>query len=71
MTGCVQLEKYIDPRNLVVSVQIGDILVPILLIHLGATINVMTRQTMDQVGLVHIRLTPVVLELADRSKMKP
>ena len=30
----------------------------------------MTKQTMDQLGLVHIRPTPTVLELADRSKIK-
>jgi len=31
----------------------------------------MTKKTMDQLGLVHIRPTPMVLELADRSKIKP
>ena len=30
----------------------------------------MTKQTMDQLGLVHIRPTPIVLELQDRSKIK-
>ena len=60
------MEKYTDPGNLVVSVHIGVILVPNVLIDLGATINVMTGQTMDQLGLVHIRATPTMLELADR-----
>ena len=67
----MHMEKYIDPRNHVVSVQIGDVLVSNVLIDLGAAINVMTNQTMDQLGLVHIRPTPTVLELADRSKIKP
>eukprot|EP00253_Pinus_taeda_P028253 PITA_28253 len=40
-------------------------------VDLGATINVMTKQTMDQLRLSHLRPTPTVLELADRSKIKP
>jgi len=31
----------------------------------------MTKKTMDQLGHVHIHRTPIVLELADRSKIKP
>ena len=65
------MEKYIDPRNLVVSVQIGNFLVSNVLINLGVAINVMTKQTMDQLRLSHLRPTPTVLELADRSKIKP
>jgi len=64
------MEKYIDPRNLVVSVQIGDILVLNVLIDLGVAINVMTKKTMEQLRLTHIRPTPTVLELVDRSKIK-
>ena len=54
-----------------IFVQIGDILVSNVLIDLGVAINVMTKKTMDQLGLVHIRPTPTVLELANRSKIKP
>lgn len=36
-----------------------------------ADINVMTKRTMDQIGLVHTHPTPTVLELVDRSKIKP
>ena len=69
--GCVSVEKYTDPRNLVVSVQIGNVLVSNVLIDLGAAFNVMTKKTMDQIRLSHLRPTPTVLELADRSKIKP
>jgi len=31
----------------------------------------MTKQTKDQLGLVHIHPTPTMLELIDRSKIKP
>ena len=71
MTGCVYVEKYTDPGNPVVTVQIGNVLVSNVLIDLGATINVMTKQTMDQIRLSHLRPTPTVLELVDRSKIKP
>lgn len=71
MTRCAQMEKYIDPGNLVVSVQIGDILVSSVLIDLRVAINVITREIVDQIGLVHIHPTPIVLELADRSKINP
>ena len=67
----MHLEKYTEPENPIVSIQIGDVLVSNVLIDLGETINVMTKKTMDQLGLVHIRSTPTVLELADRSKIKP
>ena len=65
------MEKYTNPANPVVSVQIGDVLVSNVLIDLGAAINVMTKKTMDQHGLVHIHPTPTMLELVDRSKIEP
>jgi len=67
----MNMEKYTDPRNHIVSIQIGDVLVSNVLIYLGVAINFMTEQTMDQLGLVHIHPTPIVLELVDRSKFKP
>lgn len=70
MTGYMHMGKYTDLGNPVVSIQIGDVLVSNVLIDLAATINVMTKKTMDQLGLVHIRPTPTMLELGDRSKIK-
>jgi len=49
----------------------GGVLISNVLIDLASTINVMTKKTMDQLGLVHIRPTPTMLELKDRSKIKP
>lgn len=71
MKGCVSTEKYIDPGNQVFSLEIDDILVSNVLIGLGVAINVMTRKTMEQLSLGHICPTPIVLELVDRSKIKP
>jgi len=70
MTGCMHMKKYTDPKNPILSVQIGDVLVSNVLIDLGETVNVMDKQTIDQLGLVHIRPTPIVLELAGRYKLK-
>ena len=71
MTECMHMEKYTNLWNPIVSVQIGDVLVSNVLIDLGAAINFMTKQTMDQTGLVHILPTATVLELVDISKIKP
>ena len=71
MTRCVSVEKYTDPENPVVTVPIGNVLDSNILIDLGETINVMTKKTMDRLRLSHLRPTPTVLELANRSKIKP
>ena len=55
------MEKYTNPKNLVVSIQIGNVLVSNVLIDLGAAINVMTKQTMNQLRLSHLHPTPTVL----------
>jgi len=41
------------------------------LVDLGATINVITTETMHALGLRNLKHTPIVLELADRSTVKP
>lgn len=46
MLGRVISLNYLDPSILVVDVHIDGIMVPNTLIDLGATINVMTRETM-------------------------
>ena len=63
--------KYIDLINLVIHVQIGDILVPNVLIYLGSTISVMKRKILDQLGLFHFLSTPTLIENADISKINP
>lgn len=71
MTRCASMEKYIDPGNPVVTVQIGNVLVSKFIIDLGVAINVMTNKTMDQIRLSHLFPTSTMLELANRSKIKP
>lgn len=71
MIVCAQMVKYIDLINLVIHVQIGDILVPNVLIYLGSTISVMKRKILDQLGLFHFLSTPTLIENADISKINP
>ena len=65
------LAKYDDPGNPTVTVQIGHTQIPNILVDLGASINVMTIETVKILGLTNLRPTPTILELADRSTIKP
>ena len=69
--GKTLLAKYDDPRNPTVTVQIGSMQIPNVLVYLGATINVMTIETIRKLRLTNLRPTPTILELADRSTIKP
>jgi hypothetical protein len=63
--------KYSDLGSLVVNVKINNSLITNILIDLGAAINVMMHETMEALGLTGLRETPTVLQLADRSTIKP
>ena len=63
--------KYDDLGNLVLTIQINHIDLPNTLVDLGATINLMTTRTLSTLGLPNPRPTPIVLELEDRSTVKP
>ena len=65
------MAKYDDPGNPTITVQIGHTQIPNVLVDLGAAINVMTIETVRKLGLTNLRPTPTVLELADRSTIKP
>ena len=51
--------------------QIGHTQIPNVLVDLGAAINVMTIETVRKLGLTNLRPSPTILELADRSTIKP
>jgi len=58
----------LDPGSPVVDVHINGTIVPHTLINLGATSNVMTKETMLKLNLQgSLRKTTIVLQLADRS----
>ena len=65
------VEKYGDPRNPIVTISIRGILIPNTLIDLREAINVITLQTVQQLDILNLRPTPTMLELADRSRIKP
>jgi hypothetical protein len=71
MMGGVLTAKYSDPGSPVINVQINNTLISNTLIDLGATINIMTHETMQALGLTGLRGTPTVLQLTDRSTIKP
>jgi len=65
------IQKYVDPRSLVVKTHINGVEIPNTLIDLGETINIMRKQTMEQLKLPNLLYTPTLLQLADRSVIKP
>ena len=72
MSGKTPRVKYGDPGHPTVIVQIGKTIIPQVLVYLGAAINIITLETSQLLQLKNtIRDTPTILELADRSKIKP
>ena len=72
MTEKDPLVKYGDPGHPTVTVQVGKNFVSKVLVDLGAAINIMTLETTQLLQLKNfIRETPTILELADRSTIKP
>ena len=61
MLGKVITPKYSDPGNLVVNVNINCQFVKNDLIDLGASINVMTKDTMKKLQIEGLRPTPTIL----------
>jgi len=72
MLGQVICLKYLDPRRPIVDVHIHGTIIPHTLIDLGATINVMTKDTMLNLNLQgSLRKTTIVLQLANHSTVTP
>lgn len=71
MSGKAPPVKYGDPSHPTVTVQIWKIIIPRVLVDLGAAINIMTLETSQLLQLKNgIRDTPIILELADHSTIK-
>ena len=68
--GKTLLDKYDDPGNLTIIVQIGDTHILNVLVDLGASINVITIENIWKLGLTNLRPTPTILELTDKSTIK-
>jgi hypothetical protein len=63
--------KYTDPGNPVVTVQIQGCFFPNTLVDLGEAINILTTETCNVLGITSFEPTSTMLELADRSVVKP
>ena len=72
MLGRVIFPKYLDPGSPIFDVHVNGVIVPNTLIDLGASINVMTKETMLKLNLQGtLRKTTTVLQLVDRSTVTP
>ena len=54
MMGNTLAAKYSNPGSLIVNVQINGISLSNTLIDLGTAINVLTKQTMDRLGITNL-----------------
>eukprot|EP00253_Pinus_taeda_P007304 PITA_07304 len=71
MMGKITMQKYVDPGSPIKNTRINGVEIPNNLIDLGAAINIMSRQTMEQLKLPNLLFTPTLPQLADRSIIKP
>eukprot|EP00253_Pinus_taeda_P031369 PITA_31369 len=62
--------KYEYPRNPIVTVQIYGRSFPNTLVDLGATINILTTETCQALGIIALEPTTTLLELANRSVVR-
>ena len=63
--------KYEDPGNPIVTVQIYGQTLTNALVDLGAAINILTTPTCQKLGIMSVEPTSTLLELADRSVVRP
>jgi hypothetical protein len=67
-----KIVKYANPGNPIVSVTINNVSIGNTLVNLCAAINIMTINTFELLQLSQfLHPTPTVLELADRTTIKP
>ena len=69
ITNHFKIGKYENPGNPIVTSYINNIPIPNTLIDQGASITIMTINTMKKLQLSNLRPTQTFLELADRSKL--
>ena len=71
LSGRETLVKYEDPGNPIVIVQINGCSFPNALVDLGAAINILTITICQNLGITSLDPTTTLMELADRSIVKP
>ena len=63
--------KYEDPGNPIVTVKIYGRTLTNALVDLGAAINILTTATCQKLGITSVESTSTLLELVDRSVVRP
>ena len=63
--------KYEDPGNPIVTVQIYGQTLSNAVVDLGAAINILTTTTCQKLGITSVEPTSTLLELADRTVIRP
>ena len=71
MMGKISTQKYVDLGIPIVKKHINGVEIPNTFVDLGATINIMRKQTMEQLKLPNLLYTPTLLQLADSFVIKP
>jgi hypothetical protein len=61
----------IDPGTPIVDVMIDGSLIQGVQIDGGSSVNLMNQETMDEIGLINMISTPIILRMANQSKVKP
>ena len=64
-------KKYSNPTIPMVTTFINGYPIKSTLINFGVAINLMTMETLSHIGSFDLLPTPTMLELVDRSKVKP
>jgi hypothetical protein len=60
-----------DPGAPTIDVMIDGSLIQGVQIDGGSSVNLMNQETMDEIGLTNMISTPIILRMADQSKVKP
>ena len=71
LSGREALVKYEDLGNPILTVQINGYSFPNVLVDLGVAINILTTTTCQKLGITSLDPTTTLLELDDRSVVKP
>lgn len=71
LLGKETLVKYEDLGSPIVTVQINGHSFPNSLVDLGATINILTTETCEVLGITTLEPATTLLELADHSEIRP
>ena len=71
MMGKTIIQKHLDLGSPIVKIHINGVEIPNTLIDLGSAINIMSKQVMDSLRLPNLQYTPTLLQLEDRSVIKP